>query len=114
MDRGRLRPAAWKTQHGLERDFHELYCSSDFGGRFAYEMNFDTVRRGASKEANRVGIHNDRLVPLVGQLHKFYIILLSHTYSAFPASVVSSLIVISHTTAITLTSIVLRKTVHVS
>jgi hypothetical protein len=77
MDSGLLSSAAWKTQHALERHFHELYCPSDSSARFAHEMNFNTVRRITPKEAHRVGVHYDWLVTFIGQLHESHIILLA-------------------------------------
>jgi hypothetical protein len=84
MDGGLLRSAAPKIQHALERDFHEFHCSSDFNARFAHEMNFNTIRSTTLKEAHCVGIHYDRPVTFVGQLHKFHITLRARTYWALP------------------------------
>jgi hypothetical protein len=84
MDSGLLWSAAWKTQYTLERDFHELHCSSNLSARFAHEINFNTVRRTTSKEAYCISIHYDWLVTLIGQLHKFHIILRTRAASACP------------------------------
>ena len=83
MDCGLLWSVTWNTEHAVEPNFHELHRASDDRVCFAYETNFNTVRRGTPEEAHRVHINDHWSVTFIGQLHKFRMVLRARPYSAF-------------------------------